>query len=388
MILHIDMDAFYAAVEVRDRPELAGRCVVVGGSSRRGVVSAANYPARRFGVHSAMPVFEARRRCPRAVFIQPRMPRYRAVSRRIMSILAVYSPLFEPVSIDEAYLDISGCERLHGDARTTALHIKQTVFEKTGLTCSIGAAPLRFLAKIASDMDKPDGLTIIAPHEVAAFIQRLPIQHVPGVGVVALKKLNALGIFHLGDVRKIPCALLKTHLGKFGDRLAALAGGVDPTPVCPDASRKSVSSETTLEQNTRDLNFLKTLLLDHAQTVAQTLRDRGFRSRTITLKIKYADFRQITRRCTIADPTQSSSAVYRAAAGLLGQCGLPLPVRLIGVGAADLVCHNVPRQLDLFTQSGGREARWEQIDHTLDRIRRRFGAAAVLRGTLAGKKTL
>jgi DNA polymerase-4 len=379
MILHIDMDAFYAAVEQLDDPSLRGRCVIVGGTSGRGVVATASYEARRFGVHSAMPIFEARRRCPRAVFIKPRRERYQAVSRRIMAILQRFTPLVEPVSIDEAYLDITGCERIGGSPAQIARCIKESIREETGLTCSVGGAPVKFLAKIASEMQKPDGMTIIAGPEVAAVIEALPIERVPGVGPAALGRLAPRGVKTLGDAGRLGEAALERRLGKFGRRLAALARGEDPSPVTPHSETKSISAEVTLARDTADLCEMKKILLRQAEDVARQLRRQGLRARTVVLKLKHDDFRQVTRSRTLEAPTQSTHTLFGAAAALLKAYRLQRPVRLVGLGAANLVPASQPVQQELFDALRREDSSWEKVERALDAIEARFGTRAVRR---------
>ncbi|MEN8244510.1 MAG: DNA polymerase IV [Thermodesulfobacteriota bacterium] len=385
MILHIDMDAFYASIEQRDNPELKGKCVIVGGTSGRGVVSAASYEARRYGVHSAMPIFQAREKCPEGVYIPPRMARYRHVSGKVMAILQTFSPLVEPVSIDEAFLDITGCERLEGSPGDIARAIKTEITSRLKLTCSVGGAPVRFLAKIASDMDKPDGLTIIPPRAVPEFIKSLPVEKVPGVGKNARRHLDMLGVRYLGDLNALSLGVLEKKLGKFGRRLTELAAGLDRTPVSPDSERKSISSETTLDRDTRDSRHLEKILLQQSQVVARSLRKHAFRARTITLKIKQSDFKQFTRNKTITTPTQSSETIYKAAVALFERCRIKQKVRLIGVGASGLVNDTTPIQMDMFAPPAAPgENTWEKVDQTLDRISRKFGNDAVRRASLAG----
>jgi DNA polymerase IV len=383
MILHIDMDAFFASVEQRDNPELQGRCVIVGGRSERGVVTTASYEARRYGVRSAMPMFEARRRCPHAVIVPGRMACYKAVSRQIMGLLQAFTPLVEPVSIDEAYLDISGSERLFGPPEEVARRIKSTILHATGLTCSVGGAPLRFLAKIASDMNKPDGLTLLAPHEVAPFIEHLPVHKIPGVGKVTQEQLARMQLKTLGDVRRYPRDMLIARLGKFGHRLMALSRGEDPTPVTPHTPVKSVSSENTLPRDTDDRSVLHGLLLHHAEDVGRQLRRLRLKARTITLKIKHADFQQITRSRTLKRPIQSSEAILKAADALLGRYPLTRKVRLIGVGASNFVPFEVPVQADLFAEQGKPPVKWEKVDHAVDAINERFGSDVIRKAGLA-----
>jgi len=382
MILHVDMDAFFAAVEQLDHPELRGRCVIVGGRSERGVVTTASYEARRYGVRSAMPMFEARRRCPHAIIVPGRMPRYKTISRRIMRLLQAFTPLVEPVSIDEAYLDISGSERLFGPPEEMAGRIKRTIRQETGLTCSIGGAPLRFLAKIASDMNKPDGLTIIHPCDVPAFIERLPVQKIPGVGKVTQDQLTRMQLRTLGDVQRYPRDMLTTRLGKFGHRLLALSRGEDPTPVTPHTPAKSVSSENTLPRDTGDRSALHGLLLHHAEDVGRQLRRLRLKARTITLKIKHADFQQVTRSRTLKRPIQSSEAILKEADTLLRHYPLARRVRLIGVGASNFVPSEAPVQADLFAATHEPPANWEKVDHAVDAINERFGRDAVRKASL------
>ncbi len=383
-ILHIDMDAFFASVEQLDDPALRGRCVVVGGS-HRGVVAAASYEARKFGIHSAMPMFQALRRCPHLIVVAPRRWRYSELSRQIMDILRSFSPLVEPISIDEAYMDIGGCQRLHGTPRETALAIKNRIHSQTGLTCSVGIAPNKFIAKIASDMHKPDGLTEITPNQVASFIDALPVGKVPGVGRHALQILNDCGIYTLGQVRQFSIDHLVRRMGKFGYRLAALARGRDDSPVIPESEAKSISSETTLAQDTRDRDTLAGHLLEHAGKVAHQLRRHDMRARTVTLILKTSDFRRHTRSQTLARPAQASEAIYQTAISLLNDFVLNQDVRLIGVGTGGLQPASQPVQQPLFPESHGHSGlRWEKVDRAIDAIAERYGERTIRRGTLAG----
>ncbi len=382
MILHLDMDAFFASVEQRDRPELRGKCVIVGGSSQRGVVTTASYEARRYGVRSAMPMFEARRRCPHGIVVPGRMHRYKEISRRVMARLKAFTPLVEKVSIDEAYMDISGCARLHGLPAKMGIAIKKAVLEEVELTCSVGIAPVRFLSKIASDIQKPDGLTIITPEQVMPFIDRLPIQKVPGVGPKTLKRLNRMGIETLGQVRLHRPEALDRHMGKFGARLMALAHGQDDTPVNPSSQAKSFSSEATLARDLVDRDQLQKQLLHHAEDVGRQLRRHGAKARTVTLKIKYHDFRLVTRSATLAEPFHSSEVLYSQACRLLKDELLHQKIRLIGVGASNLVASRTPAQLDLFTKSSSPASDWDSVDQALDAINVRFGRDTINRANL------
>lgn len=316
MILHIDMDAFFASVEQLDNPSLQGKCVIVGGSSNRSVVATASYEARKFGIHSAMPVYLAKQKCPGAIFRSPRMARYKEVSRQIMSLLEAFSPLVEPVSIDEAYLDVTGCRRLYGDPEDLGTKIKNEIRARINLTCTVGIAPNKFLAKIASEMGKPDGLTVITPENVLQVVQSLPIDKIPGVGKKT-RDLHFIGINILADVKKFPEKTIIRRFGRFGDRLIQLSKGIDELPVLTFSRTKSVGSELTLPVDTNDKTLLNHYLLIHAESVGRALRKMGVRARTVTLKIKQDDFSGITRSSTMVHPSQSTETIYNEAEKLL-----------------------------------------------------------------------
>ena len=382
MILHIDMDAFYASVEQLDDPRLKNKSVIVGGTSNRGVVSAASYEARKFGIHSAMPIYQAKQKCPHGIFVSPRMERYKEVSQKVMALLREFSPLVEPVSIDEAYLDITGCRRLFGEAPEIAREIKRKIKETVHLTCSVGVAPNKFLAKIASDLDKPDGLTVILPHQVPAFIDALSVKKIPGVGKKVFHQLELMGIRTLGDVRRLPEKALIMHLGKFGRRLRALSCGNDDSPVIPHAPHKSISSERTLPADTRDIKLLKRYLLSQSAEVARQLRLAGVRARTITIKLKDEGFKTVTRRTTIAIPTQSSKTIYKHAVQLMNEYKISRKIRLIGVGASGLSSVSASVQMGLFDTGEERADDWEKIDRAIDSISKKFGKDVVGRASL------
>ena len=385
MILHVDMDAFFASVEVLDNPELSGQCVIVGGVSNRGVVSAASYEARQFGVHSAMPMYQARQRCPDGVFLRPRRHRYKALSEKVMTILARFSPLVEPVSIDEAYVDITGCEKLYGSPEAIGRAIKESIRDETGLTCTVGAAPLKFLAKIASDMDKPDGLTVISEPAVPDFIARLPVNKVPGVGRHTREHLERLGITTLGDIQKYSIEQLTRRFGKYGKRLADLAAGIDDSEVRTIRPVKSVSSEETLPADTRDMALLRRYLLKQAEDVGRQLRKQELLARTVTLKVKHADFTQITRQMGLAGQTRSSETLFKAACRLLAEYKITQPVRLIGMGACDLSDHAAPVQMSLFDDPASGDLKWEALGRAVDAVARRFGREVVKKAELFEK---
>jgi DNA polymerase-4 len=382
MIIHIDMDAFFASVEQRDNPLLQGKCVIVGGSYNRGVVSTASYEARKFGIHSAMPVYMAKQKCPHAIFRSPRMAHYKEISRQIMSVLERFSPQVEPVSIDEAYLDITGCRRLYGNPGDLGAEIKKEIKDRINLSCTVGIAPNKFLAKIASDMDKPDGLTLISPENALHVIQALPVEKVSGVGKKKTQELRLIGINTLGDVKMFPEKMLVKKLGKFGQRLIQLSNGIDEAPVVPFSPCKSVSSEQTLPVDTGDMALLNHYLLVQAESVGRALRKLNVRARTITLKIKHDDFNQVTRSTTVSDPSQSAETVYSEAARLLADYKITKKIRLIGVGASNLVPAATPVQMDLFASRGNQNRNWEKLDRVLDSISEKYGRAVVRRATL------
>jgi DNA polymerase-4 len=382
MILHIDMDAFFAAVEQRDNPALKGRPVIISGKSERSVVSTASYEARKFGIHSAMPVFQARHKCRHLIIVPGDMAKYRANSMRIMKILAKFSPVVEQVSIDEAYLDISGSQRLLGSPEQIARAIKKEIDTHLSLTCSIGVAPLKFLAKIASDLQKPDGFTLIRPQEVAAFIDRLPIHKVPGVGKRAMKQMVSLQIQTLGDVKKFSRPLLNKKFGKMGDHLLALSEGNDTGTVQAGHQRKSISSETTLPEDVSGFETVKKIILGLSQSVGRQLRKKNLYCRTVSIKLKFSDFTQITRSLTFDTPVCSSNAIFDQAVILYQKVVLKKKIRLVGVGVSSLMDQSTPYQMPLLetVPSGGRQ--WERVDRALDGIDAKYGSQMVQKASL------
>ncbi|MGV8074247.1 MAG: DNA polymerase IV [Syntrophobacteraceae bacterium] len=374
-ILHIDMDAFYASVEQADQPELAGKPVIIGGS-KRGVAAAVSYEARKFGVRSAMPIFEARRLCPDGVFLPVRMTRYQEVSRQVMQILDTVSPMVEQASIDEAYVDVTGTESLHGPEIALITKIKDTIRDRTSLTCSIGIAPNRFLAKIASEMNKPDGWTIINQEDVAALLQKLPINKIPGIGQKTALVMKDLGIQTAMDVLKFSREFWVKRLGKGGADLYERAQGVGPTVVIPHRAPKSCSAEDTFASDTGDTEELKKWLLRQAEEVGRDLRKHGIKGKTITLKVKFSNFKTVTRSTTLPEETHSTRAIYDTAVKLLSALRLKEKVRLIGVGVSNFAVGMV--QKSLFTNKSIQKQ--EELDLALDRIHDKFGRKAILRG--------
>ncbi len=367
------MDAFYAAVEVLDRPELAGAPVIVGGGAR-GVVSAASYAARVFGVRSAMPLFEARRRCPQGVFVPVRMERYRQMSRQVMAVLGRFSPLLEQVSVDEAYLDLKGTPALKRGPQAAGRAIKEAVRQATGLTCSVGLAPLRYLAKIASDRDKPDGLTLVT--DVEAFLATVTLKEVPGCGAKARERLGALGLSRLIELRPLGRARLEGLLGAFGARLWDLAQGIDPAGVELEREIKSVSHEQTFARDIADREMLASHLLSLAEKVGRRLRRYGLTGRTVTLKLRHQDFRLVSRQQALPRPSDSTQEIYQAARGLLMGYAPKGPFRLIGLGVSGLEPAGTG-QAGLFDQQT--QAQAQALHRAEDLVKERFGESALQR---------
>ena len=373
------MDAFFAAVEVLDKPHLKGKPVIVGGTTNRGVVSTASYEARRYGVHSAMPIYEAKERCPEGVFLPVRMRRYAEFSQKVLDILRGFSPLVEQVSIDEAYLDITGTEVLFGAPDQVARRIKETIRNETGLTCSIGAAPSKFLAKVASEIDKPDGLTIILGADVDKFLSQLPVEKIPGVGKRSVERLHLYGIKMVGDIKRFSPEKLSRDFGKFGQRLHELAAGEENSRVVVSRETKSISSENTLESNTKDRTVLKNKIKHHAERVAERLRQEKLGACTITIKIKYSDFSLVTKGHTLGKATDSSQAIVDAAIKLFMDQPLRSKVRLTGVAASNLESSAKNIQMELF-ETGLTKGKERRVDEAVDTIKERFGAKVITRG--------
>ena len=373
------MDAFFAAIEVRDDSSLKGKPVIVGGLSRRSVVSTASYEARKFGIHSAMPLFKAKEKCPHGVFLSVQMDKYKKVSRKIMGLLKDFTPLVEPVSIDEAYLDITGTRNLFGCPEEIARRIKERISEETGLTCSIGIAPNKFMAKVASDMHKPDGLTIIKATEVDQFLSLLPIAKIPGVGERTLGDLRHHNVKTVGDLKQFTREQLLKGFGKFGLKLYHIAKGEGDSEVVPKRETKSISSEETLQQNTKDINYLTGLIASHADTVGSRLRAEGLKGRTITLKIKLADFSEISRSRTVHHATYITKIISDCAIAQLTEYPLEKKVRLIGVAVSKLVVSKEESQMSLFMK-GDKTNKNQKVDAAMDAIRSKFGGKMIRKG--------
>jgi len=367
------MDAFYASVEQRDRPELRGRPVVVGADPQgRGVVSAASYEARRFGVHSAMPIGRAARLCPDAAFLPVDMDKYAGVSREVMTILADFTPLLQPLSIDEAFLDVTGTEGLHGDGAAVARTIKSRITTALRLTASVGVAANMFVAKVASDLRKPDGLVVVAPGTEADFLAPLPVSRLWGVGRVTGAGLEAMGVSTIGQLAAVPAAYLAARFGESGRAPHDLSLGRDDRVVEPFAPPKSMSAEETFGHDHGDVERLAATLREQAERVARELREAGYAGRCVTLKLRFADFSTLTRRHT-DDPTQDGLLIYRRARALLERIPLRQPVRLIGLSVSGLG-PAAAGQLWLLEPD---TLRRERLARAMDRVTARFGEASL-----------
>jgi len=383
-IIHVDMDEFFAAVERLDRPELRGRPILVGGSpDARGVVSTASYEARRFGCRSAMPMATAIRLCPEAVVLPVRGRRYRQVSEQVFAVLEEFTPLVEPLSIDEAFLDVTGCERLFGPAEEIARRIKRRIRRRTGLTASVGVAPNKFLAKLASDLDKPDGLVVITPENLHEVLDPLPVSKLWGAGPAAVKRFERLGVRTIGQLRRLDPAVARRALGSMGEHFLRLAEGKDDRPVTPDGQAKSIGQEQTFARDIAELEELRAVLLQQVEQVAFRLRRQGLRARTVTIKLRYGDFTTLTRSATLPEPTNVTSELWRLAEGLLARwaAGGRRPLRLLGVTASGLTGGR--GQLPLFEDP--RRARQEALDRAVDDIAGRFGRGAIGRAGGRGR---
>ncbi|MEM6576040.1 MAG: DNA polymerase IV [Pseudomonadota bacterium] len=371
-ILHVDMDAFYASVEQRDNPELRGKPLVVGGAGARGVVAAASYEARRFGIHSAMPVSRARRLCADLLIVPNRMGVYAEVSRQVFAVFHRYTPLVEALSLDEAFLDVTASKKLHGSGIDIATKIRQGIDETLNLTASVGVASNKFLAKVASDLDKPDGLTVV-PHPPQQFLDPLPVRRIWGVGKKAAERLATIGVTTIGDLRRQPEGRLRSLLGRHADRLSELAQGLDERPVVPDREDKSVSHEETYGRDLTDFDACDRQLLSLSAAVGARLRRKGISGQVVRVKIRLADFTTLSRQLSLHTAVDDDLSISRAARGLFTRWWRRHPdcaIRLLGVGVSQL--KESQRQDDLFGPSES-----ATIDKLKDRISERFQDAGL-----------
>ena len=384
-IIHLDMDAFYPAVEVLDNRELQGKPVIVGGGRERGVVSSASYEARAFGVHSAQPMATAMRLCPEGIFLPVRMSRYKEVSGQVFDIFHRFTPLVEPLSIDEAFLDVTGSVRLLGRPEDIARKIKGTVLEETGLTVSAGVAPSKFVAKIASDMDKPDGLTIVRHQGVRDFLDPLPVKKMWGAGKVTQEALARLNVHTFRDLRRMPVEILEQRFGRHGLIMHALALGIDEREVTPDHDPKSMGHEETFAADITHMELARKELLALSNRVARRLRLNGVTGKTVTLKVKYNDFVQITRSMTLPTSTDDGREIYAVVLSLLEKTQVgKRPVRLLGVSLSQLRFLDSEGQLSLFDDNSPAQKR-KDLNKALDALYEKHGYNSIRPGTLITK---
>ena len=381
-ILHVDLDAFFAAVEQRDRPELRGRPVIVGGGAPtdRGVVSAASYEARAFGVHSAMPLRTAGALCPQGVFLPVDGVKYQAVSRDIMAILRRFTPAVEPISIDEAFLDVTASRALFGDGETIGRTIRAVILDEVGLTASVGVSTTKLVAKVASDLRKPDALVVVPPGGEAAFLAPLAITRLWGVGAQTATALRELGVTTIGDLAGLEPSLLERRFGKHGATLSVRARGIDPDPVEDRGAAKSIGHEHTFDVDTSDRDVIERTLLAMAEGVSGRLRASGVLASTVTVKIRDSSFRTITRQRTLPEPTDLTEPIWKAALDLARPELRGLRIRLVGVTASHLGERD---QLVLFGADDGRRRRLVEAE---DAIRRRYGERTITRARLLGTR--
>ena len=373
-IMHIDMDAFFASVEQLDNPELKGKPLIVGGQSCRGVVSTCSYEARKFGVRSAMPMVEARRLCPHAEFLPGRMWRYEEVSREIMRIFHEEAPLVEQLSIDEAFLDVSGMERLHKDVRNVGWRIKERIKNEIGLTCSVGLAPNKFLAKMASDLQKPDGFTVITHEKARSFIAPLPVTKIFGIGGAAKQMLAQFGIATIGQLANADRSILQKVFGKNADKVQHLAMGLDDRPVIPETAPKSIGRETTFEKDLYTFEDCKAAILELSGQTGFRLRNKGYSGRTVTLKVKFKDFKIITRSISSEGDISCDEEIFSLAVKLLKDVAYENGVRLLGVTVSNLQdgsCGSL-----CFEEN----TKLLQRNAAVDNLKKRFGENIIARG--------
>lgn len=381
MILHVDMDAFYASVEERDDPSLRGRPLIVGGTAEgRGVVAAASYAVRKFGVHSAMPTAKALKLCPEAIVLRPRMEHYAGISKQIREIFHRYTPVVEPLSLDEAFLDATGSVSLFGSVEAIGRGIKQNIRDELHLVASVGVAPNKFLAKLASDLDKPDGFTVIRPDDVRNILDPLSVSRIWGVGKVTKQRFDRLGIQTIGQLRTLTLQQLQDEFGQHGEHFWQLARGIDHRAVIADREAKSISHETTFSEDISDMDVLRAWLLELTEQVALRLRNHQLQGRTVQLKIRYSNFDTYTRAKSVSPATNATNQLWYVVSQLLSSelPDRPLLVRLLGMGVSGLR-KQIPVQQTLFGEEA--DERDSKLDQVADQIRSRFGSASLRRAS-------
>jgi DNA polymerase-4 len=383
-IIHVDMDAFYASVEQRDNPELRGKPLIVGGDARRGVVVAASYEVRKYGVRSAMPMARALKQAPHALVVRPRFSAYSEASEQVFSIFERYTPLVEPLSLDEAFLDVTASVGLFGAPADMARRIRKEIASETGLPSSAGIASVKFVAKIASDVAKPNGQREVRAEETVAFLAALPVGRLWGVGPKTEEALKRSGLETIGDVAKRDAAWMEARWGASGRHLWELANGIDPREVVPDREAKSVGAEDTFDEDLTGLEALSPHVHAQALRVGRRLRRAGVKGRVVQLKVKFSDFTQVTRRTTLPSPTDDGQTLYRVARELLEKTHEGRPIRLTGVSMQELgMGGGEARQLGLFTEPE-KPKRSDKLNAALDKIAERFGSKAVTTADIAG----
>jgi DNA polymerase-4 len=381
MILHIDMDAFYASIEQRDHPELRGKPVVVGGTAKRGVVAAASYEARQYGIHSAMPGKRAAELCPHAVFVKNRLDHYAMVGRQVREIFLRFTPLVQPLSLDEAFLDVAGTLRLFGSATQIGTQIKKLIHEELALTASVGIAPLKFVAKIASDINKPDGFTVVRSDEILSFLDPLPVSRLWGVGRVGNQKLASLQLKTIGDIRRYKRDVLRENFGNWGDHLWNLANGIDPRKVVPDRTAKQISHERTFEDDIDDIEAMRAVISHLCEQVTRRLRRNQRFARSVTVKYRCGDFSTYAQTRSFGEATNTTDAIFRKSMQLLEQLAAkhPQPIRLLGVSVGNLTGERT-KQLDLFHAETDEKSQ-KAVDEVVDQLSERIGSNSVYRAT-------
>lgn len=380
LVMHVDMDAFFASIEQRDHEEYRGKPLIVGGLSGRGVVSTCSYEARRFGVHSAMPIVRARRLCPQGIFVEGDYAHYKAVSQKIFAIFARYAPVVEPLSIDEAFLDLTGMELLMESPRAYAEKLKAEIREKTGLVASVGIAPNKFLAKLASDLEKPDGLVIITERTKQAVLDPLPVGRIWGVGQKTAARLEALRIRTIGQLRRMPRERLVRSFGAhMADHLLALASGIDTRPVAPREPAKSIGKEVTFLTDIESAEEVERVLLALSEKVGYRLRRHGCKGRTVQLKLRLGDFRTYTRSRTLSEATCYDREIYETTLALYRALGVKQGIRLLGISVSGF---DTSGAISLFHE----EARKENLYAAIDAIKKRFGEQGITKAQLLKKR--
>jgi len=389
-IIHLDLDAFFASVEQRDNPVYQGKPLIVGGisggkgNSNRGVVCAASYEARKHGVHAGMPIWEARQKCHEGIFIPSQMSKYLEASKKFFQICSTYTPLIEPLSIDELFLDVSGCESLFGSSEIIGRKIKERVYQELGLKVSVGIAENKFLAKIATNLGKPDGFYIISSKDIQKILYPLPVSSLWGIGKKTGELLKKSGIYQVEQLAKMPDSILENLLGKNGKKMKLLAQGIDESPVTPPSTAKSIGKETTFSTNITEKTVLIKELLKISQLVGYTARKKGYKGRTIALKIRFHNFITFNRSKTLENPTHIDDIIFKTVVELLDKVRHKKGgVRLLGIKLSNLTSGNEKKQLKFLSEEEDKkEDKLEQLTQSLDKIREKFGTKAVTRASL------